>query len=264
MITSTRNSRVQWVRTLQSRTKARREENAFVIEGIRLAEEALEAGWEALVILYSEDLIERGRAVVAGFAERGAQVEQVSRQVFSAVAGTQTPQGLLAVLPLKTLPLPAPLDFVFIPAEVRDPGNLGTMLRTATAAGVQAVFLPPATVDAFSPKVVRAGMGAHFRLPIFALSWEELRVQILKAGLRVYMAEAGMGESYIQADLQTPLALVIGGEASGAGEEAHSLAHAYLHIPMPGRTESLNAGVAAALLLFEVIRQRGRLGPEDD
>jgi RNA methyltransferase, TrmH family len=264
MITSTRNPKIQWVRNLQSRAKARREEQAFVVEGIRLAEEALDAGWEALLILHSEDLSERGQAAVAGFAERGAQVEQISRQMLSAVASTQTPQGLLVVLPLKTLPLPTHLDFVFIPAEVRDPGNLGTMLRTATAAGVQAVFLPPATVDVFSPKVVRAGMGAHFRLPIFSLSWEALRAQLNEAELRVYLAAAGMGDSYIQADLQSPLALIVGGEAEGAGEAARGLTHAYLHIPMPGGTESLNAGVAAGLLLFEVLRQRGRLGLEDD
>lgn len=257
MITSTRNPKIQWVRSLQSQARARREEGAFVVEGVRLVEEALSAGWDTRLLLYTEELGERGRAVVSGYAKRGIQPELVAPHVMQAASEVETSQGILAVLARQELSLPEALDFVFIPAEVRDPGNLGTMLRTAAAAGVQAVFLPPGTVDAFSPKVLRSAMGAHFRLPLYALAWEEIHALLDKASLRVYLADAGQGVTYTTADFRLPLALIVGGEAEGAGVDAGSLAHERVRIPMPGGSESLNAAAAAAILLFEVVRQRG-------
>jgi RNA methyltransferase, TrmH family len=257
MITSTRNPKIQWVRSLQSRAQARREEGAFVVEGVRLAEEALAAGWEARLLLYTEELGERGRAVVSGYAARGIQLELVAPHVMQAASDVETPQGILAVLSRKDVPLPEVLDFAFIAGEVRDPGNLGTMLRTAAASGVKAVFTPPGTVDSYSPKVLRAAMGAHFRLPVHSLAWEDIRAHLNKASLRVYLADAGQGTVYTAADFRLPLALIVGGEAEGTGVDAESLAHDRVRIPMPGGTESLNAAAAAAILLFEVVRQRG-------
>jgi TrmH family RNA methyltransferase len=176
--------------------------------------------------------------------------------VLRAASDTQAPQGILAVLAQRSLPLPEPLDFAFIPDGVRDPGNLGSMLRTAAAAGAGAVLLPAGTVDGFAPKVVRSGMGAHFRLPVHACPWDEIRRLVQDSGLSVYLAAAGDGLPYTQADFRGPLALVIGGEAEGAGSEAQALAHQRVSIPMPGGVESLNAAAAAAILLFEVVRQR--------
>jgi len=259
MITSVHNPKVQAIRKLQSQAKARRDEHAFVIEGVRLVEEALQADWEARLVLFTPQIDVRGRAVVNGFSARGVPVEQVSASVFKAISETETPQGLLSVLTLRTLPLPTSLDFLLILDGIRDPGNLGTVLRTATAAGVQAVLLTPGSADAFAPKVMRAGMGAHFRLPICQLSWEEIKPMLASsaAALRVFLAEAAAGTPYTQADFRSPLALIIGGEASGAGAEAAALMAEKVHIPMPGGFESLNAAVAAGILLFEVLRQRG-------
>jgi TrmH family RNA methyltransferase len=130
------------------------------------------------------------------------------------------------------------------------------MLRTAAAAGVQAVFIPAGTVDVYSPKVLRAAMGAHFRLPLRSLSWEELGTCLREASLRIYLADAGQGALYTATGFRQPLALIVGGEAGGAGASAEHLAHKRVRIPMPGGTESLNAAAAAAILLFEVVRQR--------
>jgi TrmH family RNA methyltransferase len=257
MITSARNPKIQWVRALQSRPKERREARRFVVEGVRLAEEALQAGWEAELVLYSPELSGRGLQVVERFVGQGAAVEQVEAGVLRAASDTQNPQGLLAILPTVELPFPEKLTFLFIPDGVRDPGNLGAMLRTAAAAGVEAVCLPPGAADPFAPKVVRAAMGAHFRLPLRHCSWEEIAALAGANGLRLYLADVAGGEAYTRADLRLPLALVIGGEAEGAGSEAQSLAQGRLHIPMPGGVESLNAASAAAVLLFEVLRQRG-------
>lgn len=256
MITSTHNPKIQYVRALQSRSRSRRENQAFVVEGVRLAGEALAAGWAAQLLLHTQDLNQRGSQLVDGFAAQGAQVELVSPAVLRSVSDIVTPQGLLIVLSISTLPYPDTLDFAFIPDAVRDPGNLGTMLRTAAAAGVGAVFLSPGVVDPFAPKVVRAAMGAHFRVPVYSLSWEEIHYHLNAYALRVYLAAAGAGEVYTQADFRPPLALIIGGEAEGAGQEARQLADGYVHIPMSGKVESLNAAIAAAILMFEVARQR--------
>jgi RNA methyltransferase, TrmH family len=256
MITSTRNRKIQHVRALLGHGRARRAAQSFVVEGVRLVEEAFEGGWEAELVLHSGDLNPRGQALLQGFQERGAIIEAVSPNVMQSASDTQTPQGILAVVHTRSLPLPEQPDFVFIPDGVRDPGNLGTMLRTATAAGVEAVLLPPGSVDPFSPKVLRAGMGAHFRLPIQSLDWEQIAALVQRHQLHVYLAAARQGQPHNQANFRHPLALLIGGEAEGAGSSGKRLADECVHIAMPGRVESLNAAAAAAILLFEVVRQR--------
>jgi TrmH family RNA methyltransferase len=256
MITSKHNPKVQWVRELQVHANQRKEQQVFVVEGVRLVEEALLTGQEVRLVFHTGDLDERGQGLIAGFAERGFPVEEVIPQVMRAVSDTQTPQGILAVLPIPRMPMPKNLSLVFIPDGVRDPGNLGSMLRTAAAAGVDVVFLPPGTVDGYAPKVVRAAMGAHFRLPVRSITWEDIRSLVREAGLQVFLAEAGSGQIYTRTDFRSPLALVVGGEAEGASEAARELAEDRVSIPLLGGVESLNAGIAAAVLLFEVVRQR--------
>jgi RNA methyltransferase, TrmH family len=258
MITSVHNPKVQEVRQLLTQAKARREQAAFVVEGVRLAEEALHGGWLARLVLFTAALDERGKKVVQGFASLGRPVEEVSEAVMKSVSETTTPQGILVVLEQKQLPYSMPLNFVLVLDGLRDPGNLGTILRTSAAAGVQLVMLAPGCVDAWSPKVVRSGMGAHFRLAIQDLVWESI-TRTLKHpgnGMKVYLAKSASGVPYFQADFRSPLALIIGGEATGAGIEAAALTDEQVHIPMPGQSESLNAAVASGILLFEVNRQR--------
>lgn len=256
MITSTQNDKIKWIRQLQADSKTRRLENAFVVEGVRLLEEAFAGGWIARLVLHAADLSPRGQAVVDGFASRGISIEQAAAHVLQAASDTQSPQGLLAVLEMRSLPLPEKLDFVIIVDEVRDPGNLGSILRSAAAAGVQALLLPPGGVDPFSPKVVRSAMGAHFRLPVITGAWDELAVLLQPHALTLYLAEAGAELVYTQADLRQPLALIVGSEAQGAGQQARQLAARRISIPMALGSESLNAAAATAVLLFEVARQR--------
>jgi RNA methyltransferase, TrmH family len=258
LITSPHNPRLVRVRALLEKRKQREAEQAFVVEGVRLAEEALAAGWQPELVLYSEQLSERGRAVAQGFAQLGAEAWELSPRLMDSLADTESPQGLLAVFPARRLPLPEPLDFVLICDNLRDPGNLGTLLRSAAAAGAQAALLSPGTTDAFAPKVLRAGMGAHFRLPVYALAWAEIRA-LCKEGnspMRIFLAEAAEGAACWDLDLRAPLALMVGSEAEGATPEALALADQPITIPMPGKSESLNAAVAASVLLFEVVRQR--------
>jgi TrmH family RNA methyltransferase len=206
-----------------------------VVEGVRLAEEAQGAGLPAQLVLHTAGLGERGLAVVDG-GPAGRTGGAGNPEVLRAASDTQSPQGILAVLPMQPLPLPDDLDFAFIPDGVRDPGNLGTMLRTAAAAGVGAVLLPEGSADAYAPKVVRAAMGAHFQVPVHTLAWEEIEGFLRRLSLNVYLAGARAGLPYTRADFRSPLAVIIGGEAEGAGEHARQLAHdTVLSLASPGR-----------------------------
>ena len=254
MITSAHNSRIQHVRSLLGRSKERRQGNAFVVEGFRLLEEALSARWTFQFALYSTSLSPRGQVLLDHLRQAGVDMDEVAESLLTSTAGTENSQGILAVLDLTPLPAPQEPDFVLILDGVRDPGNLGNLLRTASAAGVQAVFLTPGCTDAFAPKVVRAGMGAHFHLPILTRGWEDLSVSL--AGLKFVLAEMESPLSCWQADLSGRLALVIGGEAEGASPQAARYCQLRLAIPMVASSESLNAAAAGAILLFEAKRQR--------
>lgn len=256
MITSAQNPKIKLARALLGRARERREAGAFVVEGLRLVTEASQSGWPLRFVLYDETLSPRGVELIEHLRTRGVECEMTTPALLKSLSETETPQGILAVLEWRSLPYPASPTFVLIPDQIRDPGNLGTLLRSAAAAGVEAVLLPPETTDAFAPKVLRAGMGAHFRLPIQPLPWEEIRRKT--QGLHIYLAEMD-GIPCWQANLHQPLALIVGGEAEGASQQARQLAHQAISVPMRAGVESLNAGVAGSVLMFEVLRQRTQL-----
>lgn len=255
MITSSSNSKIKLVRALQTQARHRKSEAAFVAEGVRLVEEAIAVNWHINFILYDQTLSERGKTLIKDLQEQSnADVFEVQPELMAEISDTETPQGILAVLQGQMLPLPAAPDFVILADQMRDPGNMGTLLRTAEAAGADAVLLTPGTVDAFSPKVIRGGMGAHFHLPIQQKPWHE--IQCYLKGLAVFLAISGTGTPLWEADLRQPCALLIGGEAFGASPMGEAFATHRVTIPMPGRAESLNAAVAGAILITEVLRQR--------
>lgn len=255
MITSNQNPKIKLVRALLGRAKGRHEAGAFVVEGVRLVEESFHANWPMRFVLYDASLSERGRSYVEGLRSRGMDVEEISVSVMKSISETEAPQGILAVLNDSRLPIPASQNFILIPDQIRDPGNLGTLLRSAAGTGVQAVLIPPETTDAFAPKVLRSGMGAHFKVPIHSMGWDEIEQVVKSTGLQVFLADMD-GQSCWETDLRQPVVLIIGSEAEGASESARKLASQKISIPMSGTMESLNAGVAGSVLMFEVVRQR--------
>lgn len=258
MITSTSNPRIKEIRRLQNSSRARRESKAFVVEGLRLVAEAAGAGWPARLVLHTPYLDSRGQELLNHFQQAGAQIESASEQVLRSASDTQNPQGLLVVLEQQPPAQPAVLDFVLILDHLSDPGNLGSILRTAAAAGVQLVLLAPGCADPYAPKVLRSGMGAHFRLPLRQEDWPSIARLCSEniPPLKVYLAQSSGTQSYSAANFRQPLALLIGSEAHGAGTQAHKLAQQQIYIPMHQQVESLNAAAAAAVLLFEAARQR--------
>jgi len=255
MISSAQNAKVKLARSLGSRPKERRTSGAFLAEGVRLLEEALAADWPFRYVLYSDELGKRGSKLLGKVEQRKIEAEQVETRLLQSISDTATSQGILAVLADEPLPIPLALDFVLILDAIREPGNVGTLLRSAAAAGVQAVFVGPETADPLSPKVVRAGMGAHFRLPIHCLGWDAIRTRIKSAGLTLYLADMN-GKSLWEIPMDSAIGLIIGGEAEGASAPARRLANETISVPMERGVESLNAAVAGSILMFEVLRRR--------
>ena len=255
VITSAGNQRIKLVRAILGRSRSRKTEAAFVAEGVRLVEEAVNEHWPMDFILFDQTLSERGLALIDQIEkDQRCNVSEVSPSLMAEISDTETPQGILAVLQEHPLPLPDQPTFLILADQIRDPGNMGTLLRTAEAAGADGVILTPGTVDAFSPKVVRSGMGAHFHLPVHALSWEEITP--LVNTLPVFLASAEGGIPLWKADFKQPCVLLVGGEAFGATPMGENLATDRVTIPMSGRAESLNAAIAAGILIAEVLRQR--------
>jgi len=247
VITSPQNEKVKLVRALQDHAKTRRKEGKIVLDGARLVRDALQQGNRPDFVLYT------AASEVAFLAGYGVEPIPVSDAVMRAASDTQQPQGILGVFPLPTVKLPDDARRTLILDSIRDPGNLGTILRTAAAAGVEAVLLSPTCVDAYNPKALRGGMGAHFRVPLAEVDWEQIAHYCYNK--KIYLADSEGDAPYDAADWRAAWALIIGGEADGAGDEALTLTQQRVYIPMAAATESLNAAVAAGVILFEAARQ---------
>lgn len=256
IITSTANDNVKYVRSLHRR-RSRYQERVFIAEGLRAIEEAIKAGIQPTLLFHTPAMSDapRARAMLSQAEERGVNIKIVNEAVMAHMADTVTPSGILAVLPMREHAIPSPLTWGLVLDAVRDPGNLGTILRSALAAGIELVITSKGTVDIYSPKVVRAAMGAHFHLNLLVnQDWTAIG-QVLR-GLHVLLAKPEEGTPYWEVDWCQPTALVIGGEAEGVGIEAEKLATGHVTIPMHAGVESLNTAVAASILLFEAARQR--------
>ena len=254
MITSTTNQWVKWVRNLQANRRERWRKKQFVLEGVRLAHEAIRVGAKVELVLHTEQLTARGRGLVNQLARSGAEVRLVSKPVMAACSDTESPPGILMVVPFQGLPIPARMTLSVVADQIADPGNLGSMLRTAWAAGAEAVFLTDGCVDPYNPKVIRAAAGTHLQLPIVQARPEEI-MENLK-GMEIWLAEKGEGSAYSDVDWRPPSAVIIGSEAHGAGDVLRAMVQKRVYIPIHEVVESLNAAVAAGIILFEVRRQR--------
>ncbi len=280
-ITSNQNHNVQWVRNLRLR-KYRESSGCFFIEGMRAVSEAAAADLTLRWLVYSQSFAASEAA--AGLPE--VPVLPVSDRIFATFCETETPQGIGAVV---NFPEPPPPEVIrayrniLLLEHVQDPGNMGTMIRTADAAGFDAVFCTKGCVDIYNPKVLRATVGSVFHLPI--LQWEDLSHRLSSEnaaasypvsnmasntaaaaaewlrtqGFRIYAAHPRGGDTCFETVFRDKNVIVIGNEANGLTDEMIRACDSLVTIPMPGRAESLNASVAAALLIYEVVR-RGAAG----
>lgn len=255
-ITSPHNPKIKQLRSLATNRKDRRRERLFVIEGVRLVEEALGSG-DVTLLVYDPDQLEQTASGQALF-ERIAghrNTYPATPEVLQAAADTVTPQGIVAVVRWPELQARGGGLRLVLDA-VQDPGNVGTLLRSAEAAGVSDVVCTSGTADVYSPKVVRAAMGTHFRLPITQdVRWDEVELD----APHIYATVADATLPYYAVDWKQPSVVIIGNEANGVSDDALRVATNQITIPIASAVESLNAAVAGSVVLFEAARQR-RLG----
>lgn len=251
-IISTSNKNIKNVRELLSKAKTRRETGLFVAEGERICKDL---PVELIETLYVSESY-RGELP---FSKDSDKLIPVSDEVMHYMSDTKTEQGILAVVRQKTYQK-LQGDFFLLLETIQDPGNLGTIFRTAEAAGVSGILMNQSCADLFAPKVVRSTMGAIWRVPY--LIAEDLKAEAEKLkqkGVQVYAAHLKGQKTHFACDFHGPCAFLIGNEGNGLTDELASVADTYLRIPMEGCVESLNAAVAATVLMYETVRQRSEL-----
>lgn len=261
MITSTANARVKQIVQWQTKAKERRKDGIFLAEGIKMFEEAPEELVQEVYLSADiEDKLREKKNVYEKLQRVGYEV--VSSEVFAKMSDTQTPQGILTVLKRLEYVLEDLLDkpnplFVIL-ENLQDPGNLGTIVRTGEGAGITGVIMSSQTVDIYNPKTIRATMGSVYRVPfLYVDDLGEVIQKLYKKGVHTYAAHLQGSNYYDAFPFREPTAFLIGNEGNGLSKELADMAESYLKIPMEGQVESLNAAVAAALLMYETHRQRG-------
>lgn len=260
MITSTANAKVKRLVSLQKKKKLRDEEHLFVVEGVRMFREV---PVERLLEVYvSESFYEKEKAAVDRVLE-GSRItpELLSDNVYSHVSDTKTPQGVLCLVKREEYGLEKMLEeecpFLLVLENLQDPGNLGTIVRTAEGAGVTGIILSRDSVDIYNPKTIRSTMGSVYRMPVcYAQDIREVLKTLKSRGIAAYAAHLDGIHAYDEEDYRKPCAFLIGNEGNGLQEETAEKAGKYIRIPMKGQVESLNAAVAASILMFEAARQR--------
>lgn len=262
IITAIQNPRIKYIRKLSQRG-FREKERKLVVEGVRLAEEAFQSNWRTETFVYTEEAVqnERGARLLELAQRKCAEIYQITPTIMRQLSDTESPQGVLAVLwqpdyALADVLLGRP-PLVVVVDGVQDPGNLGTIVRSADAAGASGVLLLKGTVDIYNPKTIRATMGSLFHLPVVTTDDSIGALAYLaSAGVTLIVGDPIAEVAIFKANLQRPVAILVGNEGAGPQVNLEQLKHLKVTIPMPGRTESLNVAMATSIMLYEAVRQR--------
>lgn len=264
-LTGSQNPVIKEVRSLRNKN-SRDERGLYFIEGTRFVEEVikeyLNRNAEIKYLVVSDSLAVS--AQTAGMTDtcekRGLKVYVVPDALFESISDTRNPQGILAVMRLQKAYLKDAAvseGLLVILDNIRDPGNMGTIIRTADAAGASGIIIPDGCVELFNPKVLRSTMGSVYHLPIWHCgNTQEAMAFCREKGFSLYASHLEGSVSIYDADLSRNTALIIGSEAEGISEETLSNADILVRIPMAGKAESLNASVAAGVMIFEAVRQK--------
>jgi TrmH family RNA methyltransferase len=258
-ITSMRNKKIVEARKLKRRLH-REEKKRFLLEGIRGIEEALNTGARIYEVLISPYLFRnaRGSKLYERLVDAGVEIHGVTGEVLEFVADTETPQGIVAIVGFPDLrPALHGTPLVMLAYEIRDPGNLGTLIRSADAFGLAGIILSGDVVDPFNAKCIRATMGSIFRVPLMSFDRVEDSIEFLKRqGFSIVAADVNAKTLSYDYDFQGKCGILLGSESHGLPREVVRLCDALVSIPMIGDAESLNAAVAGSVLMYEAYRQR--------
>ncbi|HLS66079.1 MAG TPA: RNA methyltransferase [Pseudogracilibacillus sp.] len=243
MITSVQNERVKQWRKLHKK-KERQKEHAFLIEGKHLIEEAQKSGWHIKEVIVDEQY-EVPTSIV------DEKIFTVTSHVFQSIAQTETPQGIAALVDMKTIErVPQEEELVLLVDGVQDPGNLGTMIRTADAVGCSKVILGDGTVDPYNDKVVRATQGSLFHVPLAQMNLEEAIDQLKKEHFTIWASALERARNFYDVTRTQKMALIVGNEGTGIAPSLLKKADERVTIPIYGKAESLNVSIATGILLY--------------
>lgn len=249
MITSTANAKIKDVIQLQKKSKYRKEKSLYIVEGIKMFAEADKSFMEAVFV--TEDFLNSSKAKEL---LSGIDYEIVADNVMKAMSDTVTPQGVLCIMKRFEYSLSSILNKkkprLMLLADLQDPGNAGTIIRSAEGAGMDAVIFSKGSVDLYNPKTIRSTMGSMFRVPFIYEDLETVIASLKERQVPVYTTDMN-GTSYKEVSYEDGFAIIIGNEANGVSKDISALADKVITIPMSGKVESLNASIAASLIMFE-------------
>ncbi len=259
MISSLQNGQIKHIKSLQKKSRTRKKENAFIIEGVKMFEESRIHG--RLIKSYFSETFYNSKYSKDPDYFTGLSYEIVQDSIFKQVSDTLSPQGVLAIVETPNydinVMMKEPDTTLLLLENIQDPGNLGTMVRAAEGAGFTGIVLSKDCVDMFNSKVIRSTMGAIYRLPfVYVEDFEECLEEIKKENISIYAAHLEGAVSYDKVKYPHKCGILIGNEGNGLKDATTEKADRLIKIPMKGQVESLNAAVAAAIIMFEVARQR--------
>ncbi|MFP4255180.1 MAG: TrmH family RNA methyltransferase [Halothece sp.] len=254
MLTSIKNPLIKQIRKLHT-SKHRRAQNLFLLEGTNLLEAACELGYPLETVCYTSQWQSRNLDLLKQCEEYSQRMEIVSEEVLSAIATTVNPDGIVATAPRQSGKSPnlSTVQLGIILEQLQDPGNMGTIIRTAAATGVEGIWASENSVEWDHPKVLRASVGAWFRLPMTVTTDIASLIQEFPGQVVATLPTAK--KTYWEVDFQQPTLILLGNEGAGLSPELASLATEQVKIPLGGGVESLNVAIAASLLLYEAKRQ---------
>ena len=259
-ISSFNNDRIKYLRSLY-RKKYRREEKKFVLEGVRIIEDAIKEKADFDQIYYSNYLLrnERGNELLSNLQQLNVEVIEIDDSLLQRVADTESPQGILAIVKKVDYKLSQIFDkensLILIVDRIQDPGNLGTLIRTADAAGVDGIITTKGTVSLYNQKTIRATMGSLFRVPIYR---EENLMELKKhlESKEIVVGDIKGSEYHFDVDYSNSIAVIVGNEGNGPREGLIRIADKKIKIPLLGDAESLNVAMATGIILYEAVRQK--------
>lgn len=240
--------------------KYRINSNMFLVEGFRFTQEALDSNFEVMNIFISERAEQKyENSSVINMLQSNTIVYIISDSIFKSICDTDNPQGIIAVVRNKPLEVKYDNGFYMLADKIQDPGNMGTIIRTAHAAGALGVIITKGTVDIYNEKTLRATMGSIFKIPVLLDSDLSLVQKLRDSGFKLVASSLDCDKNFYDIDLKEKVIISVGNEGNGISEEIYNLCDLKIKIPMPGGAESLNVAVAASIMMYEVVRQKNNM-----
>ena len=254
-IESKENNSFKNTKKLKER-KNRNKSSKYIIEGFRLVQEAFKANVSIDYLIVTEDAIGKIDQYLSDYISSDIKIYKICENLFKELVSTKNPQGILAVINMNIMPLKYNGDFYLLCDKLQDPGNLGTIIRTSHAAGVQGIILTKGTVDIYNEKTIRSTMGSIFYIPIHYDDDNLSLVKSLKGeGFSLVVTSLETNKDFFEEDLRGKVILTVGNEGNGVSTEVMNLADTKVKIPMPGNAESLNVAIATSVIMYEKVRQ---------